>query len=166
MTWPLSLMRWRPGRKSTHPLSHIWSCWTSSLLRSLTQPTRAPGKRFHDFDILLLFVLHRHPTPKSWNWFSQIVTSCQRVVVGGEVFIYKVYSSNGEELCRYIGIFRFVWDQVFAPHTQRAYADPVEKWELVAAALRHFQMWGLPFIAHLEFSVWQLFSGIFVGVVD
>jgi len=41
---------------------------------------------------------------------------------------------------RYIGIFRFVRDQVFAPHTQRAYADPVEKWELVAAALRHFQM--------------------------
>jgi nuclear pore complex protein Nup205 len=41
---------------------------------------------------------------------------------------------------RYIGIFRFVRDQVFAPHSQRAYADPVEKWELVAAALRHFQM--------------------------
>lgn len=41
---------------------------------------------------------------------------------------------------RYIGIFRFVRDQVFAPYTQRAYANPVEKWELVAAALRHFEI--------------------------
>jgi hypothetical protein len=49
-------------------------------------------------------------------------------------------SHSSDKGSRYIGIFRFVRDQVFAPHTQRAYADPVEKWELVAAALRHFQM--------------------------
>lgn len=42
--------------------------------------------------------------------------------------------------CRYIGIFRFVRDQVFAPYAQRAYANPVEKWELVATALRHFEL--------------------------
>lgn len=41
---------------------------------------------------------------------------------------------------RYIGIFRFVRDQVFAPYAQRAYANPVEKWELVATALRHFEL--------------------------
>ncbi|KAL2621518.1 hypothetical protein R1flu_001723 [Riccia fluitans] len=39
---------------------------------------------------------------------------------------------------RYCGIFRFVRDQVFGPFAQRAYADPVEKWKLVVAALNHF----------------------------
>ncbi|KAG0620095.1 hypothetical protein M758_4G188900 [Ceratodon purpureus] len=41
---------------------------------------------------------------------------------------------------RFIGIFRFVRDQAFAPYAQRAYANTVEKWELVVAALRHFEL--------------------------
>ncbi|KAH9317382.1 hypothetical protein KI387_019151, partial [Taxus chinensis] len=41
---------------------------------------------------------------------------------------------------RFIGIFNFVRDQVFGPFSQRAYADPVEKWQLVVACLRHFQL--------------------------
>ncbi|KAG5379265.1 hypothetical protein IGI04_027107 [Brassica rapa subsp. trilocularis] len=31
---------------------------------------------------------------------------------------------------RFIGIFRFVYDHVFAPFPQRAYSDPCEKWQL------------------------------------
>ncbi|KAL8040622.1 hypothetical protein ABFX02_10G109900 [Erythranthe guttata] len=41
---------------------------------------------------------------------------------------------------RFIGIFRFVYDHVFGPFPQRAYADPCEKWQLVVACLKHFQM--------------------------
>ncbi|KFK26746.1 hypothetical protein AALP_AA8G287800 [Arabis alpina] len=41
---------------------------------------------------------------------------------------------------RFIGIFRFVCDHVFAPFPQRAYSDPCEKWELVVASLQHFHM--------------------------
>lgn len=41
---------------------------------------------------------------------------------------------------RFIGIFRFVYDHVFSPFPQRAYADPSEKWQLVIACLKHFQM--------------------------
>ncbi|BBN13132.1 nuclear pore complex protein Nup205 [Marchantia polymorpha subsp. ruderalis] len=47
---------------------------------------------------------------------------------------------NSDRGRRYSGIFRFVRDQVFGPFAQRAYADPVEKWKLVVAALTHFQM--------------------------
>ncbi|XP_013653723.2 nuclear pore complex protein NUP205 isoform X2 [Brassica napus] len=41
---------------------------------------------------------------------------------------------------RFIGIFRFVYDHVFAPFPQRAYSDPCEKWQLVVACLQHFHM--------------------------
>ncbi|XP_047969784.1 nuclear pore complex protein NUP205 isoform X2 [Salvia hispanica] len=41
---------------------------------------------------------------------------------------------------RFIGIFRFVYDHVYSPFPQRAYADPSEKWQLVIACLKHFQM--------------------------
>ncbi|KAK4781282.1 hypothetical protein SAY87_017388 [Trapa incisa] len=41
---------------------------------------------------------------------------------------------------RFIGIFRFIYDHVFGPFPQRAYADPCEKWELVIACLQHFHM--------------------------
>ncbi|KAL4195214.1 hypothetical protein AMTRI_Chr05g72240 [Amborella trichopoda] len=41
---------------------------------------------------------------------------------------------------RFVGIFRFVYDHVFGPFPQQAYADPMEKWQLVVACLRHFQM--------------------------
>ncbi|XP_010250099.1 PREDICTED: nuclear pore complex protein NUP205 [Nelumbo nucifera] len=41
---------------------------------------------------------------------------------------------------RFVGIFRFVYDHVFGPFPQRAYADPSEKWQLVVACLQHFQM--------------------------
>ncbi|CAH2060609.1 unnamed protein product [Thlaspi arvense] len=41
---------------------------------------------------------------------------------------------------RFIGIFRFVYDHVFAPFPQRAYSDPCEKWQLVVASLQHFHM--------------------------
>ncbi|KAF9620486.1 hypothetical protein IFM89_013103 [Coptis chinensis] len=41
---------------------------------------------------------------------------------------------------RFVGIFRFVYDHVFGPIHQRAYADPSEKWQLVVACLQHFQM--------------------------
>ncbi|XWS17148.1 hypothetical protein CRYUN_Cryun33cG0043500 [Craigia yunnanensis] len=39
---------------------------------------------------------------------------------------------------RFFGIFRFVYDHVFGPFPQRAYADPCEKWQLVVACLQHF----------------------------
>ncbi|KAE8668521.1 NUP205 protein [Hibiscus syriacus] len=41
---------------------------------------------------------------------------------------------------RFFGIFRFVYDHVFGPFLQRAYADPSEKWQLVVACLQHFHM--------------------------
>ncbi|KAE8687445.1 NUP205 protein [Hibiscus syriacus] len=41
---------------------------------------------------------------------------------------------------RFFGIFRFVYDHVFGPFPQRAYADPSEKWKLVVACLQHFHM--------------------------
>ncbi|XP_057969128.1 nuclear pore complex protein NUP205 isoform X2 [Malania oleifera] len=41
---------------------------------------------------------------------------------------------------RFIGIFRFIYDHVFGPFPQRAYADPCEKWQLAVACLQHFQM--------------------------
>ncbi|KAK9269394.1 hypothetical protein L1049_001167 [Liquidambar formosana] len=41
---------------------------------------------------------------------------------------------------RFIGIFRFIYDHVFGPFPQRAYADPCEKWQLVVACLEHFKM--------------------------
>ncbi|KAH7657158.1 nuclear pore complex protein Nup205 protein [Dioscorea alata] len=41
---------------------------------------------------------------------------------------------------RFLGIFRFVYDHVFGPFPQRAYADPCEKWQLVIACLQHFKM--------------------------
>ncbi|XVE54418.1 hypothetical protein DITRI_Ditri03aG0079600 [Diplodiscus trichospermus] len=41
---------------------------------------------------------------------------------------------------RFVGIFRFVYDHVFGPFPQRAYADPSEKWQLVVACLQHFHM--------------------------
>ncbi|XP_052198623.1 nuclear pore complex protein NUP205 isoform X2 [Diospyros lotus] len=41
---------------------------------------------------------------------------------------------------RFIGIFRFVYDHVFGPFPQRAYADPTEKWQLVVSCLQHFRM--------------------------
>ncbi|KAJ4958575.1 hypothetical protein NE237_025686 [Protea cynaroides] len=41
---------------------------------------------------------------------------------------------------RFVGIFRFVYDHVFGPFPQRAYADPSEKWQLVVACLQHFRM--------------------------
>ncbi|KAJ0815972.1 putative nucleoporin [Helianthus annuus] len=41
---------------------------------------------------------------------------------------------------RFIGIFRFIYDHVFGPFSQRAYADPSEKWHLGVACLQHFKM--------------------------
>ncbi|KAI5665252.1 hypothetical protein M9H77_24575 [Catharanthus roseus] len=41
---------------------------------------------------------------------------------------------------KFVGIFRFICDDVFGPFPQRAYASPCEKWELVVACLQHFQM--------------------------
>ncbi|KAJ6832491.1 nuclear pore complex protein NUP205 isoform X2 [Iris pallida] len=41
---------------------------------------------------------------------------------------------------RFVGIFRFVYDHVFGPFHQRAYADPCEKWQLAIACLKHFHM--------------------------
>ncbi|PIA41903.1 hypothetical protein AQUCO_02100023v1 [Aquilegia coerulea] len=41
---------------------------------------------------------------------------------------------------RFVGIFRFVYDHVFGPFRQRAYADESEKWQLVVACLQHFRM--------------------------
>ncbi|CAG7902318.1 unnamed protein product [Brassica rapa] len=52
---------------------------------------------------------------------------------GADVFYIHVF-------CRFIGIFRFVYDHVFAPFPQRAYSDPCEKWQLVVACLQHFHM--------------------------
>ncbi|GLT26191.1 hypothetical protein SLA2020_012740 [Shorea laevis] len=41
---------------------------------------------------------------------------------------------------RFFGIFRFIYDHVFGPFPQRAYADPSEKWQLVVACLKYFHM--------------------------
>ncbi|XP_020571506.1 nuclear pore complex protein NUP205-like [Phalaenopsis equestris] len=41
---------------------------------------------------------------------------------------------------RFVGIFRFVYDHVFSPFPQRAYADPKEKWQLVISCLQHFHL--------------------------
>ncbi|MBA0604267.1 hypothetical protein Godav_016939 [Gossypium davidsonii] len=42
---------------------------------------------------------------------------------------------------------RFIYDHVFGPFPQRAYADPSEKWQLVVACLQHFHIKGLFSIA-------------------
>ncbi|KAM0920997.1 hypothetical protein ACQ4PT_007209 [Festuca glaucescens] len=39
---------------------------------------------------------------------------------------------------RFMGIFKFVYEDVFGPFPQRAYGDPREKWELALACLEHF----------------------------
>jgi hypothetical protein len=39
-----------------------------------------------------------------------------------------------------MGLFRFVRDQLFAKQSQRAFTNLVEKWELAAAALHHFEL--------------------------
>ncbi|XP_021760813.1 nuclear pore complex protein NUP205-like [Chenopodium quinoa] len=49
----------------------------------------------------------------------------------------KDFSDGGR---RFVGIFRFIYDQVFGPFPQRAYADLSEKWQLVVACLHHFRM--------------------------
>ncbi|KAG8654366.1 nuclear pore complex protein NUP205 isoform X3 [Manihot esculenta] len=41
---------------------------------------------------------------------------------------------------RFIGIFRFIYDDVFGQFPQRAYADSCEKWQLVVACLQNFYM--------------------------
>ncbi|WCJ29645.1 Nuclear pore complex protein NUP205 [Euphorbia peplus] len=41
---------------------------------------------------------------------------------------------------RFIGIFRFIYDDAFGPFPQRAYVDSCEKWQLVVACLQHFHM--------------------------
>lgn len=41
---------------------------------------------------------------------------------------------------RFVGIYRFIYNDVFGPFQQRAYADPSEKWQLVTACLKHFHM--------------------------
>ncbi|KAL6604475.1 hypothetical protein ACP70R_042902 [Stipagrostis hirtigluma subsp. patula] len=41
---------------------------------------------------------------------------------------------------RFMGIFKFVYEDVFGLFPQRAYADPQEKWELALACLEHFHM--------------------------
>ncbi|KAL9275467.1 Nuclear pore complex protein NUP205-like protein [Drosera capensis] len=53
----------------------------------------------------------------------------------------KWQNMNADEaFCRYIGIFRFIYDHVFGPFPQRAYADPCEKWQLIVSCLQHFRM--------------------------
>ncbi|KAI5084575.1 hypothetical protein GOP47_0000744 [Adiantum capillus-veneris] len=41
---------------------------------------------------------------------------------------------------RFLGIFKFVRDHVFATFSQRAYSDSKEKWQLVVACLKHFKL--------------------------
>jgi nuclear pore complex protein Nup205 len=43
-------------------------------------------------------------------------------------------------LSRFMGIFKFVYEDVFGPFPQRAYGDPREKWELALACLEHFRL--------------------------
>ncbi|KAG4390082.1 hypothetical protein GLYMA_06G222100v4 [Glycine max] len=58
---------------------------------------------------------------------------------------------------RFIGIFRFIYDHVFGPFPQRAYADPCEKWQLVGACLKHF---------HMVLSMYDIKDEDYEGVVD
>ncbi|XLR42136.1 hypothetical protein HN51_020331 [Arachis hypogaea] len=58
---------------------------------------------------------------------------------------------------RFIGIFRFIYDHVFGPFPQRAYADPCEKWQLVVACLQHF---------HMILNMYDIKEEDFDGVVD
>ena len=38
---------------------------------------------------------------------------------------------------RYMGVFRFVRDQVLGPYAQRSYKEQTQKWEMAGAALVH-----------------------------
>lgn len=58
---------------------------------------------------------------------------------------------------RFIGIFRFIYDHVFGPYPQRAYADPCEKWQLVGACLKHF---------HMILTMYDVKEEDYEGVVD
>ncbi|XP_024182296.1 nuclear pore complex protein NUP205 isoform X2 [Rosa chinensis] len=58
---------------------------------------------------------------------------------------------------RFIGIFRFIYDHVFRPFPQRAYADPCEKWQLVVACLQHF---------HMMLSLYDISEEDIDGVID
>ena len=44
------------------------------------------------------------------------------------------------EIARFLGIFRFIRDYIFATYSQRAFCDVKEKWQLVVACLKHIQM--------------------------
>ncbi|XP_028801287.1 nuclear pore complex protein NUP205-like [Neltuma alba] len=66
----------------------------------------------------------------------------------------KDMSDRGQ---RFIGIFRFIYDHVFGPFPQRAYADPCEKWQLVGACLKHF---------HMMLSMYDIKDEDIEGVVD
>ncbi|RZC08714.1 Nuclear pore complex protein NUP205 isoform B [Glycine soja] len=52
---------------------------------------------------------------------------------------------------------RFIYDHVFGPFPQRAYADPCEKWQLVGACLKHF---------HMVLSMYDIKDEDYEGVVD
>ncbi|KAG0484588.1 hypothetical protein HPP92_008667 [Vanilla planifolia] len=58
---------------------------------------------------------------------------------------------------RFVGIFRFIYDQVFGPFPLRAYADPKEKWQLVIACLEHF---------HLVLKMYDLRDEDIINAVD
>ncbi|KAL6555058.1 hypothetical protein OROGR_006316 [Orobanche gracilis] len=58
---------------------------------------------------------------------------------------------------RFVGIFRFIYDHVFGPFSQRAYADPCEKWQLVVACLKHF---------HMMLSMYDLGEAAFDAVTE
>ncbi|KAH7280638.1 hypothetical protein KP509_36G007000 [Ceratopteris richardii] len=47
---------------------------------------------------------------------------------------------TGDRGSRYLGIFKFIRDHVFGTFSQRAYSDTKQKWQLVVACLKHFQM--------------------------
>nr|CAB3446029.1 unnamed protein product [Digitaria exilis] len=60
---------------------------------------------------------------------------------------------------RFMGIFKFVYEDVFGPFPQRAYADPQEKWELALACLEHFRMPEKGRQSNSEFSFDDFMSG-------
>lgn len=82
-----------------------------------------------------------------WIWCSSVFWVLRCLLLFGNFKIKGIF-------CRFVGIFRFVYDHVFGPFPQRAYADPCEKWQLVVACLKHFHMWVYPIVYHGSLSLW------------
>ena len=109
--WYAIWVEWSGSKEGELPLDHIFS--------QIDQCTYCRRKK------------HKWQRPEVLTFLLAIVISWPSTLSESKIrFSY-----------RFMGIFKFVYEDVFGPFPQRAYADPQEKWELALACLEHFRMW-------------------------